>query len=103
MFTVKATYRGETRKLSFSPDIFPSFEQLYSQVSDDLLTKKYVLKSGSFTASSLSIILFIFPSYFFLPMQCRVVGFLLEGKSIPGKTTTRASEPIKIEGGHRAF
>ncbi|KXN88822.1 hypothetical protein AN958_06691 [Leucoagaricus sp. SymC.cos] len=32
MFTVKATYRGETRKLSFSTDTFPSFEQLCNQL-----------------------------------------------------------------------
>ncbi len=32
-FTVKATYRSETRKLSFTDNTFPSYEQLYSQVS----------------------------------------------------------------------
>ncbi|KAI0699389.1 hypothetical protein C8T65DRAFT_581265 [Cerioporus squamosus] len=31
-FTVKATYRGETRKLSFSDNAFPSYEQLCSQL-----------------------------------------------------------------------
>ena len=31
-FTVKATYRNETRKLSFADDTFPSYEQLTSQV-----------------------------------------------------------------------
>lgn len=32
-FTVKATYRSETRKFSFSDPVFPSYEQLYSQAS----------------------------------------------------------------------
>ena len=32
-FTVKATYRSETRKFSFSDSAFPSYDQLYSQVS----------------------------------------------------------------------
>ncbi|TFK95036.1 hypothetical protein K466DRAFT_508551 [Polyporus arcularius HHB13444] len=31
-FTVKATYRSETRKLSFTDNTFPSYEQLYSQL-----------------------------------------------------------------------
>ena len=46
MFTVKATYRGETRKLSFSPDVFPSFEQLYSQVSDDFAYQEVCTEVG---------------------------------------------------------
>ncbi len=32
-FTVKATYRSETRKFSFADPVFPSYDQLYSQVS----------------------------------------------------------------------
>ena len=32
-FTVKATYRSETRKFSFSDPFFPSYDELYSQVS----------------------------------------------------------------------
>ncbi|KAI1793192.1 hypothetical protein LXA43DRAFT_886348 [Ganoderma leucocontextum] len=31
-FTVKATYRSETRKFSFSDSVFPSYDQLYSQL-----------------------------------------------------------------------
>ncbi|KAI8981131.1 hypothetical protein BD414DRAFT_464073 [Trametes punicea] len=31
-FTVKATYRNETRKFSFSDPIFPTYEQLYNQL-----------------------------------------------------------------------
>ena len=34
-FTVKATYRSETRKFSFPDNVFPTYEQLYSQVSTD--------------------------------------------------------------------
>ena len=32
-FTVKATYRSETRKFSFPDSTFPTYDQLYSQVS----------------------------------------------------------------------
>ena len=32
MFAVKATYRGQTRKLTFSGSNFPSFEELRNQV-----------------------------------------------------------------------
>ncbi|KAI0673673.1 hypothetical protein C8Q78DRAFT_967789 [Trametes maxima] len=31
-FTVKATYRNETRKFSFADSIFPTYDQLYSQL-----------------------------------------------------------------------
>jgi hypothetical protein len=34
MFTVKATYRGEIRKISFNDlSFFPSFDQLHNHVS----------------------------------------------------------------------
>ncbi len=32
MFSVKATYRSETRKFSFQEHTFPTYEQLCSQV-----------------------------------------------------------------------
>lgn len=32
MFTVKATFRNETRKFTFEPALFPSFEDIYEQV-----------------------------------------------------------------------
>lgn len=32
MFTVKATYRSETRKITFPEDVFPSYIQLCSEV-----------------------------------------------------------------------
>jgi next-to-BRCA1 protein 1 len=43
MFTVKATYRNETRKFSFSGTVlFPTYEELYQQVCLPLLA--YLLK-----------------------------------------------------------
>ena len=33
MFSVKATYRGETRKFTFPENQFPSYDQLTAQVS----------------------------------------------------------------------
>lgn len=32
MFTVKATYRGETRKFTFESNSFPTYQELYNQV-----------------------------------------------------------------------
>lgn len=38
MFTVKATYRQETRKIKFTDEsFFPSYDQLYHQVCNNLL------------------------------------------------------------------
>ncbi len=43
MFTVKATYRGETRKFTFTDTYaFPSFFQLYNQVSNSRRLRKLV-------------------------------------------------------------
>lgn len=43
MFTVKATYRNETRKFSFSETVlFPTYEELYQQVCLPLCA--YLLK-----------------------------------------------------------
>lgn len=33
VFTVKATYHNETRKISFPDNVFPTYDKLYSQVS----------------------------------------------------------------------
>ena len=37
VFTVKATYRSETRKFIFTSTVFPTYDKLYSQVSSPSL------------------------------------------------------------------
>lgn len=48
-FTVKATYRTETRKFSFSDNVFPTYDQLYKQVRSmqSLTTPSSVLTLAS--------------------------------------------------------
>lgn len=62
MFTVKATYRGQIRKLTFSGSNFPSFEELRNQVGLQLPHSKSLLSDDlrSFLVSSLQLKTIIF-------------------------------------------
>ncbi|KAH8099823.1 hypothetical protein BXZ70DRAFT_894348 [Cristinia sonorae] len=54
MFTVKATYRGETRKFSFESSTFPSFQQLYTQLYRVFpIHNSYYLYKLTFTANTI--------------------------------------------------
>ncbi|PIL31453.1 hypothetical protein GSI_06154 [Ganoderma sinense ZZ0214-1] len=60
-FTVKATYRSETRKFSFSNPLFPSYDQLYSQlyrvfpISHSFYLSKLLFSPNSSTSARLLI------------------------------------------------
>lgn len=64
-FTVKATYGYETRKLVFDYPSFPSYEQLYHQVSSLLYlgNEPMPMRSCSSTESFLAPIPTIFPDF----------------------------------------
>lgn len=43
MFTVKASYKHETRKFSFESDSFPTFTQLHEQVRSSLVWSLFAM------------------------------------------------------------
>ena len=60
MFTVKASYKHETRKFSFDSDSFPTYTQLHEQVRSRSVRSLFSMLISPFPSwlgSSLSLIL----------------------------------------------
>ena len=109
MFTIKATYRGETRKFSFATsNSFPTFEQLCNQASVNHICNlarqlTFSQRSPSFTVSSPSATTTTSPGFFSLQMLISPLAFLLQEKFTPLKTTRNALHLWSLSPGPMLF